>query len=457
MVKSLLLGSTGHGKSALGNFLVDPTLDHIWENRTFPVGESLESCTRKCSLGSSEEVVVMDTPGLNESHQKDLPNMIQIVKAAQELGQAHAIMLVMKMDSRIDQNYKETISYYYQLLGQKAFESNLILVLTNFRQNDRKYRGESGEALLETISNQSGDDVKDHLGLKDRPPVFFINSQPDDEKDLEFHLQIRYEILNRARSNPYPADLLSLKVPKTAGIRQQHAEEAKRLEGIIEAKEKEKAKRESLLPSTEAIYQDLGHRVEDAEDNIRKSTARIKELDTKELVDLLEKPHETNVEQGVGKGGPNRQGWPFIIPAPCTIRNIQKGGSYLPCARYIETVRAPKRLEGRWERAVFKSHAKGKLTIQLQGYSRDFHQEEIAQLEKDVQQKEKAKEKALQKREEIEEKHRELLADGRELQDEITKLKEQKAEFESSHFSSIEAAEKEAASYGKDLFARSKL
>jgi hypothetical protein len=83
----------------------------------------------------------MVTPGLNESHQKDLTNMINVVKEAHKLGKAHAIVLVMKIDSRMDQNYKDTVQYYYDLYGLEACSSSLILVLTNFRHKDRQYAG----------------------------------------------------------------------------------------------------------------------------------------------------------------------------------------------------------------------------------------------------------------------------------------------------------------------------
>lgn len=115
----VLLGSTGHGKGSLANCLLNPTVDHIWEKSTFVVGESRESCTRQCSIESSEEEVVMDTPGLHESHQKDLPNMSSIVKEAHKLGKAHAIVLVMKIDSRMDQTTRIQSSTTMTCMGWK--------------------------------------------------------------------------------------------------------------------------------------------------------------------------------------------------------------------------------------------------------------------------------------------------------------------------------------------------
>lgn len=332
----LLLGSTGHGKSSLANFLLNPTMDHIWEKSTV-VGEIRESCTRQCSLGSSGEEVVMDTPGLNESHQKDLPNMINVVKEAHKLGKAHAIVLVMKIDSRLDQNYKDTVQYYYDLYGLEACSSSLVLVLTNFRHKDKQYAGDEGQAKIEKIVKQSSDDVKNFLGLEESPEVFCINSRPEDEEDLKVQLEVREKILNWARCNLCPAKLLDLKVPKTAAVKQRHAEEAARLEGSIDFKKKEKAQLESFPPAKLKQYQYLSRGIEKADKDINRLSAEIEKLDTKELVPIAPRSF-TTAEVGAGKGG-NGYGWIFPFSHPVPIRKIRTGGSDIGMVRV--TIKRP--------------------------------------------------------------------------------------------------------------------
>ena len=184
-VNILLAGSTGHGKSALGNILLNADEEHIWDNRTFQVGDCRESCTDSCSVRHCPNslVTVMDTPGLNESHERDLPNMIKVVKAAHELGSVHAVVLVMKVDSRMDQTYKDTVLYYEKLLTKEIFKNNLIIVLSGYQAAQRKYRQKP--ELIGQICKQSADDVKNLLGLQNSPFVHCIDSLPDKIEDLD--------------------------------------------------------------------------------------------------------------------------------------------------------------------------------------------------------------------------------------------------------------------------------
>ena len=450
----LLLGSTGHGKSSLANFLVNPTMDHVWEKSTFAVGESREPCTRQCSLGSSGEEVVMDTPGLNESHQKDLTNMINVVKEARKLGKAHAIVLVMKIDSRMDQIYKDTVQYYYDLFGLEACSSSLILVLTNFRHKDRQYAGGQGRAKVDQIVKQSSDDVKNFFFLEESPEVFCINSRPEDEEDLKFQLEVREKILNWARCNLCPANLFDLKVPKTAAVKQRHAEEAARLESSIDFKEKEKAQLASFPPAKVKQYQDLSCGVEKSDKDINRLSAEIEELDTEELVPIAPKSSIT-AEAGFGKGG-NGDGWRLSFDFSVPIRYINTGGSSIDIVRKptvkwetpytADVIFERKRFEGL--RTLFEQP--GELTAECLGYKKEVYQAEIKE-KRDIREKQQRfKCEALEKMATIEEKYGNLPPNINvedrllSLEDEIRSMKTRKAELKSPHFISIEEAEKEA-------------
>ena len=78
----LLVGSTGNGKSTLGNFLLNPHEDHNFgKKQTFKTAQTLRPETRhvlsqkakiKLANGSAHTWTIVDTPGLNESDEKDL-------------------------------------------------------------------------------------------------------------------------------------------------------------------------------------------------------------------------------------------------------------------------------------------------------------------------------------------------------------------------------------------------
>ena len=170
----ILVGSTGQGKSTLGNFLLKPELDHIWDEngqrRTFQVGEDRLSCTQHCAVSTSGDgsVTIMDTPGLNETHQKDLGYMINVVKSAHVLGSVHAVILVMKTESRMDQTYKDTVLYYQQLFGAETFAAHLVIVHPDFKESSKKYQDHPGK--IQKIMQQSAEDVQNLLKLKAAPP-----------------------------------------------------------------------------------------------------------------------------------------------------------------------------------------------------------------------------------------------------------------------------------------------
>ncbi|CAE7554992.1 IAN4 [Symbiodinium sp. CCMP2592] len=255
----LLVGSTGHGKSALGNFLLNPTLEHIWENQTFQVGDCRESCTQSCSIESSPSgrVKVMDTPGLNESHARDLPNMIKVVKSAQQLDNVHAVILVMKVDFRMDQTYKDTLLYYQKLLTPKVFNANLIIVLSA--------------------------DVKQLLDLPKHPMVYGINSLPEMPEELDESTRTRNRILRSAAVNLAPAPLRGLKAPKTYAAETLRMTRASGKEGQITQKQETLSKLMNLPDPVKlqmkAHQDDADHAVQ----RVRSLKDEIRQLDSAEL------------------------------------------------------------------------------------------------------------------------------------------------------------------------------
>ncbi|CAE7199511.1 HERC6 [Symbiodinium natans] len=293
-VNILMLGATGHGKSSLGNFLLHPDLRYIFEEdgcrQPFRVGDDRLSCTASCSIKDSPDgqVRIMDTPGLNESHERDLHHMINVVKTARQLHHVHAVILAMKMDSRMDQTYKDTIQYYYKLLGDEVFKtnSNLILVLTDYRPKDRKYKKDP--ELLGRIVSQSADDVQKELELPVAPFTVPINSVPQDEDELKQSRGPRDQILDLAVRNMAPAVLQTLQVPKTEGVQRRHGKEAARLQGIIA--EKEETKKQLLkLPDPVKMQARLLEDEMKTFDTERKNLrAGIEALDKEELCKVAE-------------------------------------------------------------------------------------------------------------------------------------------------------------------------
>ena len=132
----LLIGSTGSGKSSLGNFLIDPT----GQKKPFVTAKSRLPETQRLQIGQSRinlpgrgagdfKFTIIDTPGLDEKH-SDLGHMIDTIETLRKINIIQACILVIKCDSNNTQ-YISTLRYYSKLLPS-LFEKNVIIVMTAY-------------------------------------------------------------------------------------------------------------------------------------------------------------------------------------------------------------------------------------------------------------------------------------------------------------------------------------
>ena len=233
----LLMGSTGNGKSTLGNFLIDPDKDHIiGDKQTFRTARDNLPQTQTisaCKLQHGEQTfTVIDTPGLNESAWKDLRHMIDIVKYLRSLESVGACVLCTKFDAKIDGQYKATIAYYSKLLPT-LFEGNVVVVMTDFATDERsvklrQIKGTDEEKMKEnTIA-----EIKKLAGLSYRPQLFTIDCLPVSEDEREISMETRKAILDYiAKLRPVPT--AEVVVAKTEHLKQIDDKECGKIHGEI--------------------------------------------------------------------------------------------------------------------------------------------------------------------------------------------------------------------------------
>ena len=228
----LLLGATGNGKSTLGNYLIDPSDEHIdsigGEVQTFITATSNLPETKQVKSSrvrdnNFKHIAIVDTPGLNDSGEKDLAHMIDLVKNLREIKTVTACAIVCKIDGKIDETFKMTIKYYSNLLPQ-IFENNVFIVLTKVEEGERaeKARRKMG-IVLEEYMEKVQDRVVELTKLRFKPEVFTIDSLPLDDSTREASLKTRFAILDYV-SKMSSIGTSKLRIAKTPVVKQKDRE-----------------------------------------------------------------------------------------------------------------------------------------------------------------------------------------------------------------------------------------
>ena len=207
----VLIGSIGHGKSSLGNFLLDPdgnneyfrvgrantppTQTTQWKEVAVTYFESNHKYTdcrgapetlnlEKSAQPVCTKITVIDATGVTEiSPGAYLQHTIDFVEKLKERASINACIFVARYNSYIDEQYTNTIEYYAKL-QPSLFHHNPIIVMTNFAMDDRSIYVRSEDNVKQIISN-----VKTHITkiakLPSEPIVICIDSHPFRSSDQE--------------------------------------------------------------------------------------------------------------------------------------------------------------------------------------------------------------------------------------------------------------------------------
>ena len=277
----LLIGSTGSGKSTLGNFLIDPSDENIFERQPFKVATANMPETQFVSKGAvlykGKTYSIIDTPGLNESDINDLKHMIEIVQSLQMMESVVACVFVVKFNSKIDAQYKATVQYYRKLLPS-LFETNVIIVMTDFATDDRSMKLRERRGIdVEQIKRNTIRQIVENGSLEYDPLLFTIDCLPVEDEEQKLNRSIRSAIFSKLASQK-PIPTKSLMVAKTASLKIEDNEKIKSYEGEITGYNKRL--QQANIRATEAL-----EKIQSKEQDV---TEKEKELNTLH-VDLCDK------------------------------------------------------------------------------------------------------------------------------------------------------------------------
>ena len=220
------------GKSTLGNFLLDPGEHHMLHKQTFvaakdnrPMTQEVKAVEKEVRIGSRYVTLnIIDTPGLNESSEKDSSHMIQIIEMLYREREIRACILVIKFNAKIDAQYKATMEYYSKLLPG-LFDKNVIIVMTDFVTDDHTEKLRRSHGIdVDKVKENTIMEIRrcSNSKLTYSPPLFAIDCLPRDT-EKETSLAVRTAIINYIFQELTPVSVADRMIAKTAYVKQKLA------------------------------------------------------------------------------------------------------------------------------------------------------------------------------------------------------------------------------------------
>ena len=179
----IVLGETGVGKSNFGNFLI--------KSQKFKISSSTNSETQQVSYGESSQIIMIDSPGINDSSLDDEEieekHLIDIVKAFKQAKYLNTILILLNYQQpRLSRNLKIMIKLFCSIFKISLFMKHLGIVFTRCFDED----GRPSEEELAQRRNEWDQQIK--LIIKstlineqltdDKIQYFFVNLNPKKSK-----------------------------------------------------------------------------------------------------------------------------------------------------------------------------------------------------------------------------------------------------------------------------------
>ena len=426
----LLIGSNGNGKSALGNFLLDPCDEESLFNpdkQYFSTSSDLQPHTKEtkvvrktvtCSR-DSKILTVVDTPGLNDV--KDRKNMVYLMKTLQDLEGINTCIVVVKFDGRIDIQYKETLKYYFKLLPD-LFKRNLIVVVTCYHQDDVSIARRMRARVTEEVNKrQILSAVRTTCGLTADPTLFLIDSRPEQGDNIS--KKIRDSILCCVYDQE--PTVPQFKVAKLSSqMQQDRLKHDKLMQEATRQSHQTYSNNPSLQEELDAI--------DDAIANLKVDKMHFKtrkdELDTEELIDQDSRSFHRRANFNK-----KRSDW-YKLTSPYKIRRVIKNGQHVD---WTHEQKDDHKISGK-----VASHRGASLNanITIQVYKKDKYENDIIDYKRRSEDTESRLQQKSEERARLREAHESLFSKKRDQQ--IEEARQRYGRYLSEYMTLEEAIER---------------
>ena len=131
LIKLVLVGPTGAGKSQFCNFMHNDLTNSIYK-----VSNSLNSCTTVPQSTIIErqniKIELIDSPGSSDSNNEDEENLKVLAQYLRSKNEIHQILLVLSFEDRLSKDTRDYLKILSWIFTPIQFMSNLIVIFTHY-------------------------------------------------------------------------------------------------------------------------------------------------------------------------------------------------------------------------------------------------------------------------------------------------------------------------------------